>query len=133
MSKYGNARPTYKGIKFDSGLEMCRYVFLCEKEKKGVISDLRRQVKFNVLPAQYERPQYITDGKGKKLPKPKVKERAVTYVADFVYKHKGIEVVEDTKGQRTDVYILKRKLMLYFHDISIYEVENAGDPLGGDA
>lgn len=66
------------------------------------------------------------------MPKPKVKERAVVYIADFVYTYNGVDVVEDAKGVRTDAYILKRKLMLYFHDISIYEVENAADPIGGD-
>lgn len=130
-SKYGNAKPKYKGKRFDSGLEMCRYIYLQDQERKGRISNLRRQVRYQVLPAQYERPQYITDGKGKKMPKPRVKERAVVYVADFVYTYNGVDVVEDAKGVRTDAYILKRKLMLYFHDISIYEVENAADPIGG--
>ena len=130
-SKYGNAKPRYNGKRFDSGLEMCRFVFLQDQERKGRISNLRRQVKYHLLPVQYERPQYITDGKGKKMPKPRVRERAVDYLADFVYIAGGVEVVEDAKGVRTDVYILKRKMMLYFHGIEIHEVENAADPIGG--
>ena len=33
----------------------------------------------------------------------------------------GKEVVEDAKGMRTRDYILKRKMMLYFHGIKIQE------------
>ena len=50
-------------------------------------------------------------------------ERACTYIADFVYfDEKGNLVVEDTKGMRTDTYIIKRKLMLHVHGIRIHEV-----------
>lgn len=79
-------------------------------ERNGEITDLRRQVKFVLIPSQKDR-------KGKCL------ERAVTYWADFVYKDRqGNTVVEDTKGMRTKEYIIKRKLMLYFHGIRIREV-----------
>ena len=38
--------------------------------------------------------------------------RAITYVADFVYKDdKGMHVV-DTKGYRTQVYKIKKKLFI---------------------
>lgn len=49
-------------------------------------------------------------------------ERPVRYIADFVYTENGKEVVEDVKGLRTDTYKLKRKMMLYFHNIKIREV-----------
>ena len=53
----------------------------------------------------------------------KVIERAVCYVADFVYKDtEGNTVVEDTKGVKTPDYTIKRKLMLYIHKIRIKEV-----------
>lgn len=131
-SKYGNAKPIYKGIEFDSGLEMLRYRFLERKLKAGQITELRRQVRYPLIPAQFKHPFYITNGNGKKMPEPG-KEGAVSYIADFVYKRNGVEVVEDAKGVRTDVYIIKRKLMLYFHGITIYEVENPAAPLGGGA
>lgn len=131
-SKYGNVSVTYKGIKFASGLEMLRYRFLEKKLKSGAITDLRRQVHYQLIPAQYKRPFYITNGEGKKMPEPE-KEPPVSYVADFVYKRNGVEVVEDAKGTRTDVYIIKRKMMLFFHGITIYEVENPAAPLGGGA
>lgn len=79
-------------------------------ERSGQITGLKRQVKFELLPAQ-------RDGNGK------VVERAVSYVADFVYKDKQDNlVVEDTKGIRTKEYIIKRKLMLFFHEIKIQEI-----------
>lgn len=49
-------------------------------------------------------------------------ERAVNYIADFVYQENGQKVVEDTKGFKTKDYILKRKLMLWVHNIRIREV-----------
>ena len=50
-------------------------------------------------------------------------ERAVTYTADFVYKDKtGREIVEDSKGMKTQQYIIRRKLMLYVHGIEVKEV-----------
>jgi hypothetical protein len=64
-------------------------------------------VKFELIPAQR------IDGK--------VVERACGYVADFVYMENGQQVVEDTKGMRTQEYRLKRKLMLWVHGIRIKE------------
>ena len=46
----------------------------------------------------------------------------MTYLADFVYKENGKEVVEDTKGFRTEVYKIKKKLMAYIYQIEIKEV-----------
>lgn len=74
----------------------------------GEISELREQVKFELIPRQM-------DGK-------RVAERNVCYVADFVYRDKeGHLVVEDSKGFRTREYIIKRKLMRYIHNIAIKE------------
>lgn len=78
-------------------------------QRAGLISDLREQVSYELIPAQ-------RDADGKLL------ERACAYVADFVYTDKdGNTVVEDTKGVRTDVYRIKRKLMLHVHGIRISE------------
>lgn len=46
----------------------------------------------------------------------------ITYLADFVYEKGSQTIVEDVKGMKTDVYKIKRKLMLYFHGIQIKEV-----------
>ena len=50
-------------------------------------------------------------------------ERPVTYIADFVYTDAdGQTIVEDTKGFRTDAYIIKRKLLLLMYGIRIKEL-----------
>ena len=107
-SKYGSKKITVGGMTFDSKKEAARYQELYFLQRAGKISDLQTQVKFELLPSQR------IDGK--------VVERPVTYIADFVYKQDGKTVVEDTKGFKTKDYILKRKMMLYFHGIKIKEV-----------
>lgn len=51
-------------------------------------------------------------------------ERAVTYTADTSYIKDGKLVVEDVRklNQFTDLYILKRKLMLYMNKIKINQI-----------
>lgn len=80
----------------------------------GLISNLREQVPFELIPAQYDAL------KGK----PVCIEKSCRYIADFVYidNSTGLTVVEDTKGVRTKEYVIKRKLMLYMHGIRIKEV-----------
>ena len=78
-------------------------------QQKGIISDLKEQVRFELIPSQRGE-----DGK--------VVERACIYIADFVYKDaNGNTIVEDTKGVRTKEYIIKRKLMLRVYGIRITE------------
>lgn len=79
-------------------------------QRAGLISNLREQVAYELIP-----PQRGADGK--------VLERACTYIADFVYTDNatGQTIVEDTKGFRTKEYIIKRKLMLKVHGIRISE------------
>ena len=106
-SKYGAKKVTVNGITFDSRKEANRYIELSSLEKVGKVSDLQCQVKFELIPSQR------IDGK--------VAERAVTYKADFVYMENGQKVVEDTKGFKTPEYIIKRKLMLWVHQIKVKE------------
>ena len=102
-SKYGNIKTTTSdGIRHDSIKEANRWCELNLLQRAGVISNLQRQVKFELIPKQ--------DG-----------ERAVHYVADFVYIENGKQVVEDVKGMRTDVYKIKRRLMLWRYGIRIKE------------
>lgn len=107
-AKYHNRKITRDGETFDSKKEYLRFAELSLLERAGKVKDLKRQVKFELIPAQR------IDGK--------VVERACTYVADFVYQQDGKTVVEDTKGVKTKDYIIKRKLMLYIHGIRIKEV-----------
>ena len=106
-SKYHNKVTYYNGKKFDSKKEATRYVMLQLLEKGGVIKDLKCQVKFELIPKQED-------------------ERACYYTADFTYYEQDRDgkwefIVEDSKGARTEVYKIKRKLMLYVHNIRIRE------------
>lgn len=118
--KYGNAKAEIDGEIFDSRKEARRYLWLKYQLDNGKISDLQRQVHFELIPAQRE-PDTVGPRGG--VRKGKTIELACEYVADFVYKDKdGLTVVEDTKGMRTRDYVIKRKLMLYVHGIRIREM-----------
>lgn len=104
MSKYNNTKIRVDGRLFDSKAEAARWQELQLLERAGEIKELERQVEYELIPKQ----------KG---------ERAVKYIADFRYVDQdGKTVVEDTKGVKTPVYILKRKLMLRVHGIRVREV-----------
>lgn len=119
-NKYHNKKITVGGITFDSKKEAARYQELYFMQRAGEIKDLKRQVKFVLVPAQREK---VWNEKKSRYEEGKVIEREVSYVADFVYTNRlGFMVVEDTKGFKTKEYIIKRKLMLYFHRIRIQEV-----------
>lgn len=118
-SKYGAKKINIDGETFDSKKEAERWKELKLREDLGLISDLRRQVKYILVPAQRE-PDTIGTRGG--VHRGKVIEREVAYYADFVYTQDGKTVVEDVKGMRTEVYKMKRKLMLYVHGIRITEV-----------
>ena len=110
MSKYHNKRIVTQDGKFDSQREYSRWCELKLMQRAGLITDLQRQVRFNLVPAQR------APGK-----RGRVLEHAVDYVADFVYTVDGQQVVEDSKGAKTPDYIIKRKLMLWLHGIAIKE------------
>lgn len=118
-SKYGNKKILVNGVKFDSMKEYKRYLQLQMLERAGDITDLQRQVKYVLIPAQKE-PDTIGPKGG--IHKGRTIEQECSYIADFVYQENGKTVVEDTKGVRTPEYVIKRKLMLYIHGIKIKEV-----------
>nr|UVN01762.1 MAG: protein of unknown function DUF1064 [Bacteriophage sp.] len=105
-SKYHARKTTVDGITFDSRKEADRYLVLKGMEEGGSIEDLRRQVRYELVPA------FDVDGRH---------YRPVYYVADFVYVEDGKEVVEDVKGMRTDVYRLKSKLFAQRYGKAIKE------------
>lgn len=105
--KYNAKKTVIDGIKFDSKKEAQRYVYLKDLEEKGEITNLQRQVKFEIQPSFKHNGKTI---------------RAINYFADFVYASKdGIIIVEDSKGFKTPEYLLKKKLLL-FRGIEIQEV-----------
>lgn len=113
-NKYQAQKCVYNGLQFDSHKELRRYLELRLLERSGQIAGLQRQAKFELIPAQ-------KDEKGKCI------ERAVSYIADFVYQDEnGKTVVEDVKGYKQggaySVFTIKRKLMLYKYGIKIREI-----------
>lgn len=121
MNKYHNTKTCIDGIEFDSKKEARRYVILRELLEKRQISDLKTQVRYELIPTQRE-PDTV--GKRGGVKKGKVIYHACTYIADFVYFDNRTNewVVEDTKGFRTPEYTIKKKLMLWVHGIKIKEV-----------
>lgn len=122
MNKYRNRKVrTSDGIVHASQLEANRWIELKLLERAGKIVNLKRQVKYVLIPAQYDAPVVNSKGKEKRG---KLIERECYYKADFEYQYKetGELVVEDAKGCRTKDYIIKRKLMLSVYSIRIKEV-----------
>lgn len=98
MTKYNAKKTAVNGITFDSKKEARRYKELRLMERAGEITDLELQPRFRLQ-------EGFTDGSGKR-------QRPIDYIADFMYTEKGIRVVEDVKGKKTQVYGIKKKLFL---------------------
>lgn len=98
-SKYKNKKVVVDGHKFDSIKESHRYCELKLLERAGKIKDLELQPKFELIPTI--RTETET------LPK-------ISYIADFMYQdcESGKMIVEDVKGYKTNVYLLKKRLFL---------------------
>lgn len=122
--KYGNRKVNTEDGTFDSVKEARRNAELKLLEAAGEITDLRRQVRFELIPAQRE-PDTVGPRGGVK--KGRIIEQACFYVADFTYYDaSGNAVVEDVKGYKAGgaykVFVLKRKLFLQKFGIRIREV-----------
>ena len=113
MSKYGNKKVTYDGIEFDSKKEARRYAELILLKHGGIITDLKLQVTYELIPSQK------IDGKT---------AVGVKYIADFVYYdlEKRQQVVEDVKGYKRgsayQIFTIKKKLMKFIHNIDVREI-----------
>lgn len=101
-NKYHAEKEKVDGITFASKHEAARYRQLKLMERANAIQDLNLQVSFPLI----KKSEY---------------GREIKYVADFVYYEDGHLVVEDTKGFKTDVYKLKRRLMAELYGIEIKE------------
>lgn len=127
MSKYNAKKTVVDGIEFDSAKEGRRYRELLALQAAGKISSLELQKRFELVPPQYE--VYPRYGKTGKRLKDGVRclEKALIYVADFAYTDckTGEPVVEDVKGYKGgsayQMFVVKRKLMLYMYGIQIKE------------
>lgn len=110
-NKYHNKKVVIDGVTFDSKLEATRYTELKLLERNGLIKDLVLQPSYDLIPSFK---------KGNKT------YRKTTYRADFSYYDNKLNktIIEDTKGFKTDVYILKRKLFEYQNkDLTIREIK----------
>ena len=104
--KYHSKKIIINGIEFMSKREANRYLELKSLLDKGEISELELQVPFTLIePFTLNKKKY----------------RKMDYIADFVYMQDGKQIVEDTKGYKTEVYKIKKKLMAYLYHIEIKE------------
>ena len=125
-SKYFAKKVKVNGETYASTKEYKRYRELLLLEKAGAITDLQKQVKFVLIPSQYETfERYGKNGKRLKDGQRCV-EKECSYYADFVYCENGKQVVEDAKGYKKgtayDLFTIKRKLMLSVHGIRVREI-----------
>lgn len=113
MNKYMNRKTVVDGQKFDSKKEANRWTELKLMERAGLITDLKRQVKFILTPAKY-------DERGKLILPTSV------YIADFVYRKNRRQVVEDVKGYKKgpayNLFRLKKKVMYDKYKIFVEEI-----------
>jgi hypothetical protein len=112
VSKYRNRKVEQDGMTFDSAKEARRWRILVEWQKAGIITDLRRQVPFELAPA--------VRLAGEKRMKP-----ALRYWADAVYVENGQTIVEDTKSpptRKTPIYRAKRHLLKTVLGLEIKEI-----------
>ena len=137
-NKFNAKKITVDGIDFASISEAKRYGELKLLLLAGEITCLEMQKPYELVPATYEEaPTGEFYRRGEHRGEPKCRrvcvEKAVNYVADFVYKERSPtgewrEVVEDVKGFRDPssaaykVFVIKRKLMLQKYGIRIREV-----------
>ena len=122
-NKYKNEKVEFDGIKFDSKRERDRYMVLKDAERRGVISELKCQPKFTLIPAQYHEEAKQLKTKVKMVKK--CDFLAITYTGDFQYVKDGKVVVEDVKGSAymiTEVFKIKEKMMFAVHGIKIKRV-----------
>lgn len=108
--KYKAKKTVIDGHKFDSRLEARHYTELKYAVLGGIISELEIQPRFELQPA--------FDKGGKHY-------RKIEYVADFKYKinKTGEIIIQDSKGFKTAVYELKKKMFEYkYPDLTIKEV-----------
>lgn len=108
-NKYRNKKVYVDNIKFDSKKESEEYLKLKYLQKIGEIKELKLQVPYELIP-KYKINNKIV--------------RKCVYVADFTYittKDDKLHIV-DTKGFKTDVYRLKKKLFEYKYGVEVEEV-----------
>lgn len=109
INKYQARKTLIDGFNFDSKKEGRRYLELKFMQHAGIISDLELQPVF-LLQDKFQH-------HGKTY-------RAIKYIADFRYLKNGETIVEDVKGFETQVYKIKKKMLLKkYPDINFREIK----------
>jgi len=109
---------------FDSKAEYERFLYLKHQEDIGVITDLKRQVEFEIIPKLVKKVEVQLKTKTKIVER--VEERPAHYTADFCYyNYQGQYVILEIKGKylgKLADYVLRRKLIkqiVYKHNQSV--------------
>lgn len=112
-SKYSSVKSEVYGKKFDSKKEALRYTQLRTLLRNKEISNLVTQPEFTL------QDDFVLVKKNIRK-----KIRKIKYIADFMYVKDGEIIVEDVKGVKTDVYMLKKKMFLkiYGERYSLVEI-----------
>lgn len=122
-TKYKNTKVEYGGLKFDSKKEMQRYIVLRKAEEDGLISDLKTQVRYELIPAVKE--TYIKHLKTKDKECERTLQLPITYTCDFQYIKNGELVIEDVKASPKMLpkeFTLKEKLLFWRYGIKIMKI-----------
>ena len=107
-NKYNAHKAEYNGIKFDSAFELKCWQYLEQLAKEDKISNLQRQIKFELLPANSL-------------------YRALNYVADFTFNVNDRYIVADAKGFITPEFKIKQKIFYDKYRNQIYIFKKLSD------
>lgn len=131
-SKYNNKKIVNEFGTWDSKKEFKRWLVLKEAEVQGMITDLQRQVKYELIPAVREK--YIKHLKTKDKECERTLQLPITYTCDFQYTKNGETIVEDIKASPKSaaldkVFLVKEKLFRWRYGFAIKRVYNAEENL----
>lgn len=127
-TRYNNKKVENSDGKFDSKKEYQRWLFLKEAEEQGKISNLQKQVKFELIPPVTE--EYVEHLKTKDKVKTRTLQLAITWTADFVYEKNGETIIEDVKPSKSllsDRFVIKEKLFFWKYRKKIRIVVKANE------
>lgn len=124
-SKYKSRKTLVNGILFDSKKEAARWQQLVLWEKSGGIRNLRRQMRYALCPLIIDGADCRDVNAGTPTPR---RLPVAYYVADFEYEERSQAVpdwwpliVEDVKGVKTPIYLLKKHWFEAQYGIQIRE------------
>ena len=108
-NKFNAHKVTYRGMTFDSRKEFKRFLYLQFLEKKGVISQLRRQVKFQIIPPLYVA-RTVNHAKTTRI-KSSLVDSPAYYTCDFLYLLKLVNLVNKKvcSCKRSNVLVLQSR------------------------